>query len=180
MKNNQHNIFSVPIWGFILNEQKYQSKDYIDAILELENTQSSERKSNFGGYQTHDSLHQIPVFREFISSLELIASSCLEQKAIVSEMWGNINHKYCYNGNHIHGGDLSGVFYLQVPEKSGNLILCNPAVRSDGKFLKSSNFTINPENLACIMFPSWLEHYVEPNLSDEPRISMSFNFELVK
>ena len=25
------------------------------------------------------------------------------------------------------------------------------------------------------MFPSWIEHYVEPNRSDEDRISMAFN-----
>lgn len=180
MKEHQINLFSVPVWGFVLSEQKYQSRDYIDTILELEKTEPSQRKSNFGGYQTHDNLHKFPVFREFISSLERIASSCLEQKAIVSEMWGNINYKHCYNGAHTHGGALSGVFYLHVPPNSGKLILCNPAVRSDGRFLRTSNYSVVPENLACIMFPSWLEHYVEPNLSDEPRISMSFNFEVIK
>lgn len=180
MENNQHNIFSVSIWGFMLTEQKYQSRDYIDAILELEKTEPSVKKSNFGGYQTHDNLHKIPVFREFLSSLEMIASNCLNHKAIVSEMWGNINYKHCYNGAHTHGGALSGVFYLRVPQNSGRLMLCNPAVRSDGQFLRSPNYPIVPEPLACIMFPNWVEHYVEPNLNDEPRISLSFNFQLVK
>jgi len=179
MEDNKHNIFSVPIWGFILREQKYQSRDYIDAILELEKTEPIVKKSNFGGYQTHDNLHKIPVFREFVTSLENIGSACLEHKAVVSEMWGNINYKYCHNAAHIHGGVLSGVFYLQVSPDSGRLILCNPAVRSDGHFLRTSNYSIVPENLACIMFPSWLEHLVEPNLSDESRISISFNFQLI-
>lgn len=180
MKNNQHNIFSIPIWGFIFSEQKYQSRDYIDAILELEKTEPSAKKSNFGGYQTHDNLHKIPVFREFVTLLENIGSSCLEHKVIVSNMWANINYKHCYNGAHIHAGDLSGVFYLKVPPKSGNLFLCNPAVRSDSRTLRIPNLPIVPENLACIMFPSWLEHYVGPNLSDDSRISLAFNFELSK
>lgn len=180
MNHNQHDIFSVPIWGFVLNDQTYQSKDYLEAILELEKTQPSVKKSNSGGYQTPDNIHKIPVFREFSRSLETIASSCVKHRGVISEMWANINYKYCYNESHVHGGCLSGVFYLKVPANSGRLVLRNPAVRSDNHFIRSSNYPIIPDNLVCIMFPSWLEHYVEPNMSDEPRISISFNFELIK
>lgn len=184
MRDNRVDIFSVPIWGFILNDQKYQSKDYIDTILSLEKTEPSVKKSNSGGYQTHDNLHDIPVFKEFVSALERISASCCEEylskqcKTIVTEMWGNINYKYCYNAAHIHGGALSGVFYLKAPKNCGKLILRNPAVRSDGQLINTPNYSIVPENLALILFPSWLEHYVEPNLSEEVRMSISFNFKV--
>lgn len=178
MKENQHNIFSTPIWGFILNDQKYQSIDYIEAIKAIESAEPSVKRSNFGGYQTHDNLHKVPVFREFVASLCHIASKCIDQKVMISEMWGNVNYKHCHNGAHTHGGELSGVFYLKAPKNSGRLILCNPAVRSDGKLLRSPNFSVEPSDLALILFPSWLEHYVEPNQSDEERISISFNFEV--
>ena len=62
-----------------------------------------------------------------------------------------------------------------MPANSGKLVLINPAVRSDGHLLRESNYPITPEKLACIMFPSWLEHYVESNLSNDMRISISFN-----
>lgn len=177
MKDNQVDLFTVPVWGFILNEQKYQSSDYLDHIKKLEQTAPSEKKSNFGGYQTHDNLHQAPVFKEFISSLETIASKIIQSSCVVKEMWGNINYQHHFNGAHTHGGTLSGVFYIKTPTDCGRLILVNPAVRGDGKPFRGGNFSINPEPLACIMFPSWLEHYVEPNLSSEPRVSISFNIE---
>lgn len=184
MNDNRHFIFQTPIWGYILNDQKYQVKDYIEAISHLEQTVPSERKSNVGGYQTHDNLHQLPVFKEFVEHLQCMGSNLYSEhsgkqgNAVVTEMWGNINNKYCYNAAHIHGQALSGVFYLQVPPNSGNLIFCNPAVRSDGRLFRNPNYTVAPENLACIIFPSWLEHYVEPNLSDQQRISISFNMRI--
>ncbi len=180
MKDNQHNIFQVPIWGFILKEHKYQSVDYIECLDRIKDTEPSARKSNFGGYQTRDNLNDTePVLKEWISAVENIGNNILKEynasKIRMTELWGNINDKYCYNGAHIHSGILSGVFYLQTPPNSGNLVFVNPAVRSDGHLLRDKNFTVQPEPLALIIFPSWLEHYVESNLSDQQRISLSFN-----
>lgn len=185
MKENKIELFSTPVWGFVLNDQKYQSRDYLDLITSLEQTQPSEKKSNIGGYQTHDNLHHTPVVKEFVETIQNIGARCFEDynqkpcKAQVTEMWGNVNYGGCYNAAHIHGEALSGVFYLQTPANSGRLILCNPAVRSDGRAIRHPNYSIIPEPLGCIIFPSWLEHYVEPNLSKENRISISFNLKII-
>lgn len=180
MKDNQHNIFQVPLWGFILNDHKYQSSNYIECLDILESNEPSTRKSNFGGYQTRDNLHETePVLKEWIGAIEKIGNKIISEyggsQLRMTELWGNINYKYNHNGAHTHGGILSGVFYLQTPQNCGKLVFCNPAVRSDGHILRASNFPIVPEQLALIVFPSWLEHYVEPNLSDQRRISLSFN-----
>jgi len=184
MKNVQETIFGVPVWGFFMSEQKYQCRDYLDHLYNLTETEPSVKKSNFGGYQTHDNLHLAPVFREFCSGLEKFANTIVSEytnKNLVSlkitEMWGNINTLNCYNAAHVHGGILSGVFYIKTPKDCGRLILKNPAVRSDAHLIRTSNYPIVPEPLACIIFPSWLEHYVEPNMSDEERVSISFNFD---
>ena len=180
MKDNEHNIFSIPIWGFILNDQQYQSQDYIDYILAMAEKEPSVKKSNFGGWQSRDNIHETEgIFREFTSSLNQIANNILSKMNChpveVKEMWANINDRYCSNGAHIHSGILSGVFYLQTPQNCGRLVLINPAIRADGHSLRKPNYNIVPEKLACIMFPSWLEHYVEQNLSNDIRISISFN-----
>ena len=181
MENDQYDIFSVPIWGYVLNQQKHQNYNYIEKILEIQQNEQSEKKSNFGGFQTRDNLHHEPVMKEFVTILNSIANSIISKhvqlEVEVKEMWGNVNNKNNYNGAHIHAGVLSGVFYSKVPPNSGRLILCNPAVRADGKMFRPNNFAIMPEPLACIFFPSWLEHYVEPNLSDDERISISFNID---
>lgn len=177
MKDNQYNIFSVPIWGFVFKNEHYHAIDYRECILDMASKEPSSKKSNFGGWQSRDNIHQTEgIFREFVSSLNGIARTIMSNENLtVNEMWANINYKNCYNGAHTHSGIISGVFYLQTPADCGKLILINPAVRADGHILRPSNFPINPEPLACILFPSWLEHYVEPNHSDEPRISISFN-----
>ena len=38
--------------------------------------------------------------------------------------------------------------------------------------------TISPKENMLIVFPSWVPHAVEINLSDEDRISLAFNFKL--
>jgi len=182
MQSNEHVIFPTPIWGYILNAEKYHALDYIDLIHNIAETEPSSKKSNFGGYQTRDNLHKEGVMQEFISSIDALVGSIAQEYKLpslkITSMWGNINRYKDYNGAHTHEGVISGVFYLKVPENSGRLILCNPAVRSHNSLLKSNNYPIMPGNLACILFPSWLEHYVEPNMSEEERISISFNYDL--
>lgn len=177
--NEPHQIFSVPIWGYILNQETYHSKDYIDYVLDLENSEESKTKSNFGGFQSRDNLNEEAIFQELVETLTITANNSLKRKVVLNEMWANVNRFKDYNATHVHGGYVSGVFYLQTPEKCGNLVLCNPNVRSDMTKFRADNYIIEPIQSACILFPSWLEHYVEPNLSDEPRISLSFNFEVI-
>jgi uncharacterized protein (TIGR02466 family) len=176
---NQHNIFQTPIWGFVLNNEEYQSIDYTQYIVDMAETTPSVTKSNVGGWQSSDDLHTHGIFREFSGFLLRTAKTLLEpytqNKLEIQSMWANINTQYNFNWQHTHEGVLSGVFYLKVPKDSGRLIMVNPLIRSFNSPIKQSNFPIVPEHLACIMFPSWLEHYVEPNLTEETRISLSFN-----
>ena len=182
MHSNEHSLFATPIWGFVLKSEAYHALDYIDLIQEISQTEPSTVKSNFGGYQTRDNLHQEGVLQEFIKLLNSLVDEITTEHKLpplkLISMWGNINNKRDFNGAHTHEGVISGVFYLKVPKNSGKLILCNPITRSHNSPIKHNNFGIQPENLACILFPSWLEHYVEPSMSDEPRISISFNYDL--
>jgi uncharacterized protein (TIGR02466 family) len=78
---------------------------------------------------------------------------------------------------------LSGVFYSKIPKNSGNLIfkiddlnyhLMNLNL-SEYNVYNSSNYSLSPEEGFLHIFPGWLKHEVEPNLSEEERISFSFN-----
>jgi uncharacterized protein (TIGR02466 family) len=183
-----HNLFKVPIWGFTFNNETYHLDDYVSKILKMKETEPSINKSNMGGgWQSRDDLNTTEgIFKELVTSINDVAKDiCKHHYSInngagfidveVKEMWANVNPKYSYNGNHIHSGILSGAFYLKVPQNSGSLVLVNPSVRSDTKLFKSDDFKINPKELSCIFFPSWLEHYVQQNMNDEDRISISFN-----
>lgn len=183
-KEHQHNIFHTPIWGYTLNSEQYALPDYIEYVLNLEQQEPSQSKSNAGGWQSRDNLQKEGIFRELVNgTLSNISTSILSRfspKSIeIQSLWANVNYPNTCNFHHTHEGELSGVIYLQTPESSGRLIFTNPAVRAHNCVVKSDNYAITPSPLACIIFPSWLEHYVEPNYSTHPRISLSFNVGLV-
>jgi uncharacterized protein (TIGR02466 family) len=182
MHPNQHNIFSVPIWGYIINSEKYHSSDYLDLISHLEETEPSKKKSNFGGWQSRSDLHKEGLFQEFKKVILILANDIAKSQDLpelhLISMWANINYKHSFNAAHTHEGILSGVFYLKTPPNCGKLILESPAVRADTSPYKIRNYPVEPSPLSCIIFPSWLSHYVEPNMSDEKRISLSFNFDI--
>lgn len=182
--NKPLELFSTPVWGYVLSTEQYHAATYIEYLLEQQKINNGVKKSNFGGYQTHDNLHQEGIFQEFVPIVENICNEIFSQfsfeKLKIDALWGNINSYGNYNASHIHEGVLSGVVYLQVPENSGKLVLINPAVRSDSHPIREKNYFVQPQNLACIIFPSWLEHYVEPNLSNKNRISLSFNLKKQK
>ena len=57
----------------------------------------------------------------------------------------------------------------------------NPFFSKKFKFGNSFNsleYYVNPKEMDLIIFPSSLFHYVDQNLSDEERISLSFNIKI--
>ena len=113
----------------------------------------------------------------------------------LQNIWANINEKYCYNEWHNHAYSfLSGVFYIKhnTLKENGSFMWKNPANLSNlwplyypMDLIKQSNmaiapnWTVDPMPNLLLIFPSWVEHKVEINLSDNPRISMSFDASLV-
>ena len=55
--------------------------------------------------------------------------------------------------------------------KSAGEIVTVLAEQSDGY----SDIQLTPEAGLMVLFPCWMEHYVEPHDSDEPRIVIAFN-----
>ena len=91
-----------------------------------------------------------------------------------------------YNPIHWHGGHVSGVGYLKVPEsfgetaqplsnknnKNGNLEL----IYVSRQFLSDSSFSIKPETGYFYFFPHYMMHTVYPFTgTNEERRSISFN-----
>ena len=90
-----------------------------------------------------------------------------------------------YNPIHYHGGDISGVGYLKVPEDMGNTAQKSKKVNHNGKLILidgSKKFVCNPSYIVTpkvgdfYFFPSYMMHTVYPffNTSEERR-SVSFN-----
>ena len=108
---------------------------------------------------------------------------------IFNSMWLNVNPPLSYNIPHVHPNCiLSGVYYFKVPLNSGNLVLKHPSQSKafDEYNYKAYNcfnsalYNITPIENKLYIFSNDLEHYVEPNYSNDTRISVSFNLSISK
>ena len=112
-------------------------------------------------------------------------------KMSISNIWANINGHNNLNLPHNHPrADLSGVWWIKVPPDSGNIIFNSPSffeefplyefysdeVKNQLNF--HPTYYITPGEGQVVVFPSFLTHWVEPNKSQEDRISVSFNIDL--
>ena len=76
---------------------------------------------------------------------------------------------------------LSGVLYVKTPKNCGKIKFYDPRpnidTAPDMEYYEDMNnqyeITVNPNLL--LLFPSWLQHDVGINESNEERISISFN-----
>ena len=153
--------------------------------------------SNRGGWQSNDIMlneNFRPLFSNLSNHLSIfydLFRVSPNYRMSINEAWININSTNDYNVLHNHGGSfLSGVFYVDVGDNAGNLWLKHPSVLYDSltpddafyefNELNSKKWVIAPQNKKIIIFPGWVEHAVEQNLSGKERISIAFNINLEK
>jgi uncharacterized protein (TIGR02466 family) len=118
---------------------------------------------------------------------EIIREERLDIEPKLGNMWANINPPGGYNQSHIHPNSLfSGAYYVKSQPNSGRLSVidprpgvqqCMPPRKKEKlprELWRETYYDAVPGRL--IMFPSWLWHKVEPNQSNDIRISVSFNF----
>jgi hypothetical protein len=147
--------------------------------------------SNRGGWQSPSYFYEEESFSEFKNYILMYALTSLthyDYNFELGNMWININKKGDYNVQHVHANSLlSGVIWIKAPEKSGPLVFASPNVFIESALLEAAkqnvkdaknyfeHFEFNPKEGRMILFPSHLYHSVEPNESDEDRISIAFN-----
>lgn len=186
-------VFSTPIWNAELPEFQTNKEKFLKAAKEFreKNPEGVKRSNLGGGYQSPMNLTSVPEFSplfEFACQMGLKAAFDLQfvnVDAYISAAWVNFNDtRSCINYDHIHTDTFSGVFYLQIPEKSGKLVLNNSGINPlwQGSMLtdkknkfNSDKIKIDPQEGNIFIWPAYLPHGVEPNDHDEARISISFN-----
>ena len=146
--------------------------------------------SNYGGWQSESFSKINENFKDLFNQINLSVKKIekkldLKKELSLNNYWCNINYLSCFNKPHNHlGAVMSGVYYVSIPKNSGNLIFQNFDISKHitYKFIKNYNeynsttWTVLPKENLCVLFPSYLSHYVEPNLNKKERISISFNY----
>ena len=149
-------------------------------------------RTNVQGWHSTTNMHERPEFKKLVNMLYDCQKTVYEQEYYESEpflgnMWANINPPGGMNKAHQHPNSLwSGVYYIKAPKNCGHLKIEDPRsvalmtrpkqkdVPKPDRLLREHHY--EPKTGRLIMFPSWLNHCVDPNNSNDIRISVSFNF----
>ena len=172
------------IWEFIRSETRVTfNEDMIGSIQGMIDKDKGVRKSNRGGWQSEllpptGELEPLSIeIEEFCKSINLGIN-----EIVIPQMWINVNKKNDWNAIHSHGQyNLSGTYYVKVPKDSGQIVFRAPrpsAIRNlimVNKFDNGEFMNINLREGLLAIWPSYLDHFVEPSNSDEERISISFD-----
>ena len=162
------------------------------SIIKWANEDKGIVKTNYKGWHSTTDMANKPEYQQLVKELlkmqeEIFDNEHLDRSSRLGNMWANINPPGGYNAPHIHPNSLySGVYYIKAPKDSGDLVFNDPR---PGEQLNMPAIKKGPPpkhlwrevHLApvegrIIIFPFYLWHNVEPNLSNDIRISVSFNF----
>ena len=165
----------------------------IDRLYEIKaKDEKGMPRSNVRGWHSNDKLYEDEEFKSTVADILLKANECFRHLDVredyvpeMSGLWGMINPPGSRNNVHTHPYNyLSGVYYLKVPSKSGNLVflepksqaeVLSPPLKKDASVHLAHSVDYEPKENALIFFPSWLQHEVKINNSDEDRVVLSFN-----
>lgn len=142
------------------------------------------------GWQSEQTLHQREEFQQLASCATGAARSILRFLRIgydaveITGCWANVLAKGAMHKAHSHPNNfLSGVYYVQTQAGTDTLNFHDPriqasVIRPPVVELTAENtdqVVVRLTNGTLLMFPSYLEHSVDANTSEEERISISFN-----
>jgi len=104
-----------------------------------------------------------------------------------TEMWTQEHHKHSLMEQHVHGfgAQLVGFYFLQVPEKSSNVIFHDPRAGKVQSNLMEANMSMvtpasnaihfNPKPGLLIFANSWLPHSFGRHAANKPMKFVHFN-----
>ena len=177
------------------DEMKELTEELIGLSLDLEkNKKTGVIKSNIGGYQTDLLKNSNRIIKEtqvvFSKAITQFAETIYVRKPFTvsfDEPWLNVNRENHSNKTHTHPrSDLSLTYYCEVPVNSGKIVFENPVLHQRTTAIwyekkdawNSEYINLAPQKYTLIIFPSYLPHFVEPNKSNKPRISLACNAQI--
>ncbi len=196
-KSELHLTFSTPIWlSEIPNYKDVNDKmfKYIKA-LQSQNLDGILKSNLLGWHSPYFNLESDEP-RFFINSIatslnKVFRDMCWdinEQETKITSMWAVINKQNASNARHIHSNNyISAAYYVKAPQNCGNIIFYDPRSVTSFRYpkisktnkLNSNIFSVQPREGLLVLFPSYLYHSVEMSKTDEERIVISFNINLI-
>ena len=193
-----HLFFSTPIWSTKIEGFEKINEEMFNYINSLKNNDpKGVIRSNFKGWHSKDFQLKEEQPTNFIEAIKKNINTALNdmnwdvdlQTVTIQSMWAIINKEGAWNQKHQHANsDLSAAYYLGAPDNCGDIVFYDPRpsrvykhpIAKSANNLNATVTSIKPEPGLLVLFPSYLEHSVNPNLTNKNRIVISFNLSLEK
>ncbi len=142
------------------------------------------------GWQSAQTLHEREEFRDLVAFVDHAAKGILRFLRIgydaieITGCWANVLANGAAHKAHSHPNNfLSGVYYVRAHPGTETLNFHDPrhqagVIRPPVVELTAENtdqVVVRVKNGTLLVFPSYLQHSVDANMSEEERISISFN-----
>lgn len=153
-------------------------------------------RNGYTSYSSQDQLHQLSSsfaglekminkhVEKYLQRLDYKATSA---NLKMTDCWANIMSKNTIHTAHIHPHSvISGTFYVSVPKDASGIqfqdprltqLMNAPFIKEQAKIYNQRFITLHPKAGDLVLFESWISHEVPLNISKEPRISVSFNYD---
>ena len=189
-------FFSTPVWVSKIENYKETNEKIYNHIKQLQKEdQEGLNKSNIKGWHSKDFTLSEKEPQNFISFISSSIDQVMidmnwdkeKQLAKIDNMWAIVNIGGSANLRHQHGNStISGAYYVRAPENCGDIVFYDPRPAPvysypNAKKPNSLNAQVNaisPKEGALVLFPSYLDHSVNENLSKNERIVISFNIRI--
>ena len=189
--------FVTPIWTSIIPRHKEVNEKMFIYIKSLQKKNPSGiNRSNLLGWHSKNFGLELEESRFFINSISPQLNSVLtdmgwdikKQEVKITGMWAVINKKNSSNAMHIHSNNyISAAYYVKAPKNCGDIVFYDPRFAATYRYpkisktnkLNSNMVSFQPKEGMLVLFPSYLQHSVNVNKTDEERIVISFNINLI-
>lgn len=185
---SHYDLFPTRIWQARLERLSGQLPGWVEWVrrMRAEQPEPAGRTVRSGWNSRDMSILEQPVLAPLRRAVSLACASALAEMGrggqFELQSWINLHDRGGFNFLHLHEGSLlSGSFYLKVPAGSGALVFRDPRPGAIHGCIKGAvpnghgDVRLTPSDGLLVLFPCWLEHYVEPHGSDEARICIAFN-----
>jgi uncharacterized protein (TIGR02466 family) len=184
-----YDLFPTRIWQARLEALRPHFAEWTSWVLALRAASPAPAgRTNRGGWNSKEmALLEQPIWAPLRQAIRLACVAALAEmggrdQPFELQSWVNLHDRGGFNFLHMHEAALlSGSFYLKVPAGSGALCFRDPRPGVLHGVVKGSvpnghsDIHLKPSTGLLVLFPCWMEHYVEPHDSDEPRICIAFN-----
>lgn len=191
-------LFPVPLLTIRLHGFEQLNRRLMKEIAARRTAEAGiDRSNRYGWHSANDLFDRTePGHRQLSAELKAMTAASTakllpdlpSELAASHEGWVNVNPPGAMNAPHDHPGAFwSGVYYVHVPsptdaedKSSGAIEFIDPRgsigtnARIETPFTRGK-FTVRPAPGTCLLWPSFLRHWVHPNHSTDNRVTVAFN-----